>query len=508
MDTRKRVRLSFILALLPIAVAVFYLLPIQAGPTIIRDNRIDDTALTPVLGRGYTIVTNTFQSKCLDNVVMTEPSYDFQYKFESMETMSDVTHSASSETSVSGKYGFFSGSARTAFSYSGNTKLFFHRVLVTLNMDTYYASVDEAKSRISASAAKLLQANDIPGFFMGCGSYYIRSIGRNAKFVSLFTYQDQSESRDANFEADMQVAVSGFGSKDACPGSELQECASQGTSTGLSGSASQKVTYSFKSQVASKRLTIETHAYGLGKNEGATLISYDLETFKAAIKDAFISMQNPATGKVKNMEIVPWVENTEFQASINLEQKENPAGGAPLLMYEKKYNLNLNGEFLGEIDRADRNLLNIYYKAKICKEDIETNYMTQSVGGGQGQWLPGYDRKLVFNNKTGFSSTLTLVQLYNMVKEPTPLLDKQQQFMKESQPCIKEMMAAGMFRKSWKQIGPCSSLLPKMAALLNRTVDDHCMPMLVPPPPKMPSPPQGANTPPPTNNATQPPRPR
>ena len=40
-----------------------------------------------------------------------------------------------------------------------------HHIFVEINMDTYYASVDEARTRMGASAASLLRKNDIPGFF-------------------------------------------------------------------------------------------------------------------------------------------------------------------------------------------------------------------------------------------------------------------------------------------------------------------------------------------------------
>src|SRR5687767_9013244 len=54
----------------------------HGGPSIIRDEMLQDTAITPTLGRGYSIATNTYQSTCLVDVVSTTPSYDFDYTFE------------------------------------------------------------------------------------------------------------------------------------------------------------------------------------------------------------------------------------------------------------------------------------------------------------------------------------------------------------------------------------------------------------------------------------------
>jgi len=58
-----------------------------AGPTVIQDNRVTNLATTPVLGRGYSIATNTYQSTCLKDVVMTEPSYDFTYTFQLLDDL-------------------------------------------------------------------------------------------------------------------------------------------------------------------------------------------------------------------------------------------------------------------------------------------------------------------------------------------------------------------------------------------------------------------------------------
>lgn len=85
-----------ILSLMIFVMAMFSAVLI-AGPTVIRDNRVTDLATTPVLGRGYSIATNTYQSTCLKDVVMTEPSYDFTYTFQEMDSfMKD----SSSETNT------------------------------------------------------------------------------------------------------------------------------------------------------------------------------------------------------------------------------------------------------------------------------------------------------------------------------------------------------------------------------------------------------------------------
>jgi hypothetical protein len=446
-------KLSLIVALAIFSVIALSLL---AGPTIIRDKRITDIALTPVLGRGYTIVTNTFQSKCMDNVVVTDPSYDFQYIFESIEKMSAKDTSVS--VGASGHYAY-SGLVDIDVDFSTKTtmasgkKEFYHHIYVNINMDTYYASVDEARTRLSDSAANLLTNNDIPGFFSSCGSYYVRSLGRNAKFISVFTYTDVSETRDVAFEAALEMSVKSFG----------QEASGR---TDISTRVSQ--------QAGEKKLTITTNAYGLGKNEGATLISYDIETFKAAIKDAFISMQNPMTGKVTTMEVVPWVENTEFQNLIKLEKQViDPETGKTMLMYKKKHILNLNSEYLAEIERADRNMMNIYYKAKLCKETIETSWAQKK------KLLPEFETIQLVNNKFP-SKTMSLKDLYEKYlqdKEVDDLLQREDKFMKEKgEKCIDKLLESGMFITSWRKIPECWNIRGELAAVISETVDEYCMP--------------------------------
>ncbi|MBU2510094.1 hypothetical protein KJ966_02110 [bacterium] len=429
-----------------------------AGPTIIRDERITDLALTPTLGRGYTIVTNTFQSKCLDNIVITDPSFDFQYKFESL----DVTKA--SQLATAAKYGLevslqaaTGGAAPPTPETTTNVERK-HHIYVEINMDTYYASVDEAQTSMSSSAAQLLTNNDIPGFFSSCGSYYVRSLGRNAKFVSIFTYTTKTDARDSAFESDLKSSIMKFGEG----GGED----SGGSSNLLSLSGEYK-------------LTIVSRAYGLGIRENAELISSDIDSFKAAIKEAFQSMQNPMTGKVTTMEIVPWVENTDFQNLIQLEEAViDPVTQRTMLLYKKKQVLNENAEYLAEIERADRNMMNIYYKSMICKQTVQANWMKE------GKVHPDFKDAEIANNKFPRDKIKleTLVTEHLSDAKVAALLDAEEKFMYGSgggNECINEMLKSGMFIKSYRDIDVCKNLRGKLSAVGNNVIDNYCMPKLV-----------------------------
>jgi len=371
----------------------------------------------------------------------------------------------------------------------GEETFFNHNIYVEINLNSYYASLDESETKMSSSAAQLLVNNDIPGFFSSCGSYYVRSIGRNAKFVAIFTYKSRERKPDKTFESDLEAEITGFGNKmkDTIAREVLESAA-----MALGGS----LTRDFRKRAASRKLTINVAAFGLGKNEKATLISYDIDTFKRSIADAFISMQNPKTGKVSSIEVVPWVENTDFQALIKLEEDTEtvaaPAEGGQantqtateekpqkLLLYEKKNILNLNAEFMAEGERMDRKLLNLYYKAKICRKYIDENWKNS------GSLKLEYRHKNVLNNKVGGTYPLSRLDMLLTQNKIDELLEDEARFLygdgnanKGWSRCIKDIMRQGIFRVSYRDTPSCRSVLENMEDRENQIIENHCMPML------------------------------
>ena len=223
--------------LISLFIVLFSTVYVSAGPTIIRDGRITDTAMTPVLGRGYSVGTNTFQSTCMQDVVTTEPSYDLVYTFRSMESSyttdstkarqtsstSDVGRKTSSSSSKSrSSWGTRSSSSsqyksayKRSVQRSGSSRVTekgtvtSHIVEVNINLISYYASVDESQSILSESASRLLQSRDIIGFFSSCGPYYVRSIGREASFLSFFEYTTETTEKDTAFESMLETPLPG-----------------------------------------------------------------------------------------------------------------------------------------------------------------------------------------------------------------------------------------------------------------------------------------------------------
>lgn len=476
-----------------------------AGPTTIKDNRITDTALTPVLGRGYSISTNTFQSLCLADVQTTEPSYDFDYSFRMYSDDSSSTKNAAAEISSEFNFNFgiqgggFGGgvsakSSSESSSSTTSTRQSSHvYVVVNLTVDTYYASVDEAKSPISDSARTLLENQDLPGFFASCGPYYVRSLGRRASYLSVFRFKSESSSTDSSFAYELANKIQGFG-QGSYSGVSVE--VGFGASSGVSASSS------FSRSMNRRETTIYSVARGLGKNEDASLIAYDLDTYKEAVKQAFISMQNANTGKVTTMEVVPWVENTDFQSLIALDTETvrdvaltGAAGNAEITEtqvpnYKKKYLLNLNAEFLTELNRVDRMLLNNYYKAKTCRMTLDAKWKeapNNSEGGAVNRadlvLMEKFADKQIVNHRTKQLAPLRDLDTYLTGDKIESLLTLEENFMYANDGagrCIDDLMQepTTIFSSAYREFDSCKKVREKLAVVEGRMVGDFCMPDL------------------------------
>jgi len=481
-------------------VLFIFIAELSAGPIIIRDNRVTDIGTTPALGRGYTMSTNTFQSICLKDVKFTQPSYDFTYRFEEMKGEGESSTSTRTDKpevsdpiinpgfrkyieSVTTKKG--ETVTREGKTYSR------HRMVATIDLDSYYASVDESTTGLSDSAKSLLDNNDLPGYFDSCGSYYVRGINRRAKLVSVFEYEAEGTERDEEFEGMIETQVKSFGEVIKTQRSGWWFWQRQTTTTtyeqqGATQTESYKLQQQFKEKASKSRLTITTAGFGLGKDEEATLISYDIDSFKQAIVDAFKAMQNPLTGKVISIEIVPWVENTEFQNYVRLNEqitipatRDERGAAVPekvLQPYQMKHNISENAEFIAEIKKNDRNLLNIYYKAKMCKSYFDMNYRDK------GDLRPEYAESFIFNHRTG--SSIKMADLNAVLTDPyiESLYAKEQDFMYTGQDaaskCMDVMIKNDIRTVHYRNIKECQAVVKNMGNLEPEIVDDHCMPVI------------------------------
>jgi hypothetical protein len=462
MNRSKRIAFALISGAL---VSTALIAPASAGPTVLRDDQLKDLAVTPVLGRGYSIATNTFQSICLTDFPKTKASYNFKYKFEQIE--SDGTRKSDTSVGASGEYEGGGLGFKANVKVSGSTEIIDgktyhnHFILVTIGVDSYYSSIDESKARIGDAARELLTANDVPGFFDACGMYYTRSIGRHAEYLSLFNYKTESTDRDVSFEAKLEAEIKGWGQR---------------------GKVEADTSGSIKETSSSKYLTIESTALGLGKDEKASLIAYDLDTFRQAVKDAFLSMQQEDTGMVISIEVVPWVENADFQRILKLQESKPGPDGKTVSPYAQKRILNQNGEFLAEVDRVTRAKLNVYYKAKQCRARIDLDFKAD------GAFRPELANANVVNHRSGAKTPLATLDAALAPDKVEQLFTEYRSFLygtgSTDNPgavtCVRDLLDAGITSRSHREIDSCSKVEQQFAVISAQLVDENCMPKLAP----------------------------
>lgn len=510
-----KVNISLALKLTCIFV-IMTVLDVFAGPTIIRDNRATDIGITPALGRGYTISTNTYQSICLKDVKLTEPSYDFTYTFRDLKSSTATTKTNTTDRPqlvdpiINNKFRKYMltitpkadtkvtsaevkkvGDATTKVESSVKTRT----MIAVIDLESYYASVDEASSSMSDSAKNLLNNNDLPGFFSSCGSYYVRGINRRAKLVSIFRWKESSTTKDYDFAGKIESRIKGFREKinTTTTTSGAWWWKRKKTVTTVEKVAvadqvdSEAVSENFNEVATKSNLSITTVGFGLGKSEDASLISYDIDSFKDAIKQAFMVMQNPRTGKVTSIEVVPWVENTEFQDLVKLNEPltvpatKDAAGNKVakkiLQPFEMKHNMSANAEFLAEINKNDRNMMNLYYKAGMCKKIFDSKWRDPN-----GKLKPEYKGKLIFNNKTGGAVPIETLGVKLTAGNIESLYKKEQEFMytgkNSAARCMSAMIKNDIRTQIYKSIKECVTVEKNMGNIEDEIIDNYCMPSL------------------------------
>ncbi len=155
-----------------------------------------------------------------------------------------------------------------------------------------------------------------------------------------------------------------------------------------------------------------------------------------------------------------------------------------------------------EAQRAARARLNIYYKARVCKNQIKASYYRQ------GKLAKNYANARVRNLRTG-ESNVTVKQLDAALKdsEIQKLWSNYQNFMYKGSnnvaKCLGDLMAdpdentvrakvdkandgktrpqgsgRGLYLKRFTEHKSCQTIEKDFAAQLASVIDDHCMPEL------------------------------
>ena len=64
-----------------ICIAALQLPTSSANPFFVNDDRVRDLGVTPVLGRGFSLMTNTFLATCMESTETTTPSYNYDREY-------------------------------------------------------------------------------------------------------------------------------------------------------------------------------------------------------------------------------------------------------------------------------------------------------------------------------------------------------------------------------------------------------------------------------------------
>lgn len=292
--------------LLTTLLAASVLLPETEGAAmVISDDRVRSLDISPVLGRGYSIGTNSFQSTCLIVDETTTPSYNYEYKFtdHSRDTASssEMTYSATRSFS----YGKIVQKNKVDYKSDSKSTAKSRTMSATMSIMRYYSSVREELSPLSEDALTILDQQDYIGFFKSCGPNYVRSLRRAQELTAIFSFTSSSAERSRALSRSLQQTGGSFVTS--------IEAGSTNANT-------------FKSETSSMSITILGYGLGLNTEGSSTLVSATLEEYAEVMEFAFKSFttgeDSHNIGMVYGMEIVPWVDNTAFQVASRVLDEE------------------------------------------------------------------------------------------------------------------------------------------------------------------------------------------
>jgi len=272
---------------------------INGAPFVISDDRVRSLDITPVLGRGYSIGSNSFQSNCLMVDETTTPSYNYDFTFSDFSGTTNLMADVAAKLSTTFGYEGIKNEAKVDDVGSENS---IRMVVTTMRIDRYYSSVREEISPLSPAALILLDNQDYIGFFKSCGPAYVRSIRRAQEITAIFKFEAVSATAATDFAA------------------ALKKTSTQVTKSSEESSITAESQYA----AISSSLMIKILGFGLGLNvQGLnTLVSTNIQEFNEVMKFAFNAFTTTEDtqyiGMVYGIEIVPWVDNTEFQVASKL----------------------------------------------------------------------------------------------------------------------------------------------------------------------------------------------
>jgi hypothetical protein len=184
---------------------------------------------------------------------------------------------------------------------------------------------------------------------------------------------------------------------------------------------------------------------------------------------------------VISIEVVPWVENADFQRILKLQESKPGPDGKTISPYAQKRILDQNGEFLAEVDRVARAKLNVYYKAKQCRARIDLDYKDGT------NFLPEFANASVMNHRSGAKTALATLDSALATSKIEQLFTEYRAFLYGdgaasvgAVTCVHDLLDAGITTRSHREIESCNKVEQAFAVLSAQLVDENCMPKLAP----------------------------
>eukprot|EP00587_Corethron_hystrix_P000589 CAMPEP_0113312072 /NCGR_PEP_ID=MMETSP0010_2-20120614/9043_1 /TAXON_ID=216773 ORGANISM="Corethron hystrix, Strain 308" /NCGR_SAMPLE_ID=MMETSP0010_2 /ASSEMBLY_ACC=CAM_ASM_000155 /LENGTH=543 /DNA_ID=CAMNT_0000167813 /DNA_START=90 /DNA_END=1718 /DNA_ORIENTATION=- /assembly_acc=CAM_ASM_000155 len=260
---------------------------------IITDFNVHSRDITPVVGRGYSTITGKFYTSCMSVETEQDTTVDFDVFF------TEYTDSSDAAAALSGKirqyasydivrdriYGLL-GSNTSPIESTWNGQAM-HMLTLTMAIDRYFETIeDDGDTEIDEDALDMLETGGILEFFHACGPYYVNSLRKSSEITSMYTYYSPNMKGNVMYNYAIKQRLMGY----------------QAT----------RRAFAFDTNAL-----IETVAYGLDIGAAGGILAYDsYDDFHMVMETAFESFKNPSCGVVRQIELVPYTTQDDFELAV------------------------------------------------------------------------------------------------------------------------------------------------------------------------------------------------
>jgi len=426
----------------------------------VNDNRLKQLDGLPTLGRGYDFNKNVLHSVCFEKVTASEPVFDFYYEFDKVDDafIRRLANNSEQSWAVDSELEEFlrehrqrssDGSPAPADSQQVN-------IVARITLESYYRTLDESGSPVSASAKALVQEGRYTAFFDACGFFYVRSLRYSSTFIALFQFNHgTSADEDARFEQLLRTRMFELGA-----GAQADEVERMGLARGLK---------------------IYVRGAGLGRaSKLANLVPTSLRELRQSIEAAAELMQVAQSGLITSMEVAPWVQHPDLRSYFfsKIAPGESTFG--------KTQKLELNSQVIAAVNATRTDLLEDYYLANLCRNNL-FEYYPISRTEVSGEFDAIYDpEKTTFENhrhRTERERRITLKQFREYFEKmpPRAFLERADKYLKGggghegAEVCINALLKQGLDTADFTTIPSCVDVMTD-STIHDRFLRNFCLP--------------------------------